>query len=509
MSATAIVQALNTNTVLRDSIGIYGWAAEQKARADRVLKYRRYYDGDHDVKLTAKMKEMLREQDTDSPFSDNYCELVVNKVTDRLKLEGVFADNDATTTWAGDTLRKNRIDALALSVHDAVVKDGDTYLLEEWDADNGYVRFTHEPAWDGTTGMLVLYDRANAPAPVAALKIWYVTSFETVTAADGKPQTQTRDDVRVNVYYADRIERYVTTGGSLQPVTSTGDYEPGKQKNLLGRVPVVHFRYRSTQTDNYGRSKLRNIIPLQNVLNRTLVSMVMTSENTSFQRLVAKNVGTVPATVSPGGIMQIFDPEGSDAKASLDVLEAGEILPFTDQANWTINQIATIGNTPLPGWEMSGESGEAKKQREEGLIGEVGRATVNIGNSWEDALKLAHAIQATYSSTPPAYEEMTARWGSPQVRNDTEVIDNALKVKDTIPYEEYLRIIAPVYKWDEAKITQILAAKEKEDDARMARLQIPTVPPFNSRQPGNMTQNVQPGQQQALPVPVGQGVAAR
>lgn len=503
MTVTAIVQALEANTVLRNSIGIYGWAADQKAKAERVKKYRAYYDGDHDVKLTDKMKVMLREKDVDSPFSDNYCALVVDKFTDRLRLEGVIADTEAATTWAADTTKKNRLDALALSIHDAVAKDGDTFLLEEWDADAGYVKMTHEPAYDGTSGMVMLYDRANAEKPVAALKIWYITRYESVTGADGTPQTQTRDDVRINVYYDDRIERYVGTDGTLQPVTAAGDIRPGVQPNPLNRVPVIHYRNRSTQTDNYGRSELRNVIPLQNVLNRTLVSMVMTSELTSFQRLLYKNVMNVPDTVSPGGSIQIFDPEGEPGvKADAEVLKAGEIVPFTDQANWTINQIATITSTPLPGWEQSGESGEAKKQREEGLLGKVRRAQVGIGNAWEDALKLAWDIQSTYSSKPPAYKEFTAKWGSSEVRNNTEIIANAILIREFIPREEFYRIIAPVYGWDESTIKKMTTDMDAEQEARTARLGVPMIQP-GQRQAGNM-QNMQPQQQpiQAQPAPI-------
>lgn len=498
MSVTAIVQALNTNTALRETLGIYGWADAQKKRAALVEKFRKYYDGDHDVKLTAEMKKMLREQDSESPFSANYCALVVDKFTDRLRLESVIADTKQATEWAATLLRRNRIDALSLSVHDSTAKDADSYLLEEWDPENKYVRMTHEPAYDGTCGMVMLYDRANAEQPVAALKIWYVTNYETVNG-----NTVTRDDVRVNVYYADRIERYLVASGTMAPVEGKGDIRPGVQENKLNRVPVIHFRNRSTQTDNYGRSEIRNVIPLQNVLNRTLVSMVMTAENTSFQRLVVKNVGTMPETVSPGGYLEIKDAD-DNRKADITTLEAGQITPFTDEANWTINQIATITSTPLPGWEQSGESGEAKKQREEGLLGKVKRAQVGIGNAWEDAVKLAWQIQATYSSAPPAYEEFTAKWASSEVRNNTEVIANAMLIREFIPYIDFLRIIAPVYGWSEMTIKEMVTTKQDEDEARMARMSLPQIVP--GQRPGNVPPNVQSGQQQPQQ---GQGMAAR
>lgn len=465
MSTAAMIGALQLNIGLRQRLGIYGWAQEQKTRADLIAKYRRYYDGEHDVKMSDAMKRMLRETDANSPFSANYCELVVDKMTDRLLLTGIVADNDAATSWAAGLLRDNRLDALQSSVHESVIKDGDTFMLVDWDA-AGRVRLTHEPAYDGSQGVVVLYERSADDMPELAMKVWYTTEFD--------ERGDAVDVARVTVYYKDRIERYTGKGGTMSPVVSDNDIQPGVQKNPLNRVPVIHFKNKGTKVTNYGRSELRAAVPLQNVLNRTLVSMVMTSENTSFQRLLAYNF-IPPETVSPGGWIQINDPEGDDGiKAKAEVLESGEIVPFVDQANWVINQMATITSTPLPGWEQAGESGEAKKERQEGLLGKIRRAHTQLGNNWEDTLKLAWEVQSTYGSRPPAYTELTAKWADAQIRNNAEVIANANAVRDYLPKEEYYRILAPVFGWTEDKIKQLSDMATTEEQARLARVGVPT-----------------------------------
>jgi hypothetical protein len=424
------------------------------------------------VKLSAEMKKMLRENDENSPFSANYCELVVDKMADRLLLQSVIADNDPATKWAADVLRDNRLDALQTSVHESVIKDGDTFVLVDWlPAENGQparVRLTHEPAYDGTQGMIVMYERTNADVPTLAMKVWYVTTMD--------EKGEAKDSVRVTVYYPDRIERYQgESAGGMMPVASTTDLtdRPGVQPNKLGRVPIIHFKNKGTQVTNYGRSELRAAIPLQNVLNRTMVSMVMTSENTSFQRIVFINV-TGPDTISPGGVINIPPIDGDDGlEGKVQVLESGEIVPFVDQANWTINQMATITSTPLPGWEQNGESGEAKKQREEGLLGKVRRAHTGLGNSWEDVLILASQVQNVYGTKPPVYKEFTAKWGAAEIRNNSEVIANANAVRDFIPRIEYYRILAPVYGWTEEKVKELAGMAEVEEQARLARLGVP------------------------------------
>lgn len=464
--SNAILSALSLNTQLTSRFGVDTWVNEQELRAKQVAKYRKYYDGEHDVKLTDAMKEALREKDTLSPFSDNYCELVVDQFADRLTLQGISADNEAATKWAGEILTDNRLDGLQTSIYNSTIMDGETFLLVDYFENK--VRFTHETAYDGSEGMLILYERTNATVPTLAIKVWLV-SVLTETVVNGQTQTALTDVTRTTVYYSDRIERYENG----VPITSPQDIRPGVQENPLGRVPVIHFKNKPSKRKKAGKSEIASVIPLQNTLNRTLVSMVMTSEYTAFQMLIAYGFDP-PTTVSPGGWIKVPQNEGDTGENKVDRVPAGSIEPFVAQANWIITQIATVSKTPLPGFEQSGESGEAKKQREAGMLAKIRSAHVSLGNAWEDVMRMAWDVQDTYGSRPPAYTQFTAKWVGAEVRNDSEVIANANAVREFIPRIEYLRLIAPVFGWTDQKIQEIADMSESEEKVRMARLGVPT-----------------------------------
>jgi hypothetical protein len=445
----------------------------QQTRAEMVAKYRRYAEGDHDARLTTEMRHLLSVKsnpDGSHPYNINYMELIVDTLVDRLNITGIDSDNDTATEWASKVLEDQRIDALQLGVHEAAIRDADTYVLADYDNEENKVRWTHEPAFDGTNGVLVFYETSASKYPFLAIKVWCVKGYD----------DKLIERVRCNLYFKDRIERqykdtYVENGinaaGDWLPFTEDGI--PATQKWLAGRVPIVHYKNKSTRYNNHGTSELKNIIPLQDTLNATNVSMVSTSQLTGFP--IRWGIGfEMPAALTPGMWIQIgASPVASDQRVELGTLEQGEILPFVQQAQFTIMQIATISRTPIP--ELvnadSAASGEALKQRESGLLGKIRRCHVSFGNSWEDLLDLTAKIQEAYGGDkPPPYKSLSARWESGEVRNDTEVIDNALKVWDKVGDKEGLRLIAPVFDYDEAKIEQILEEKAEQTEQEMQQM---------------------------------------
>lgn len=443
--STAEARALN----LRMSLD--AWAADQEERAAKVKLFREYAEGDHRADLTPEMAKMLRVRSADSSrFNDNYMDIVLSTMADRLTLRGFETDNEAATDWLVGVCETNRLDGLQGDVTTAALRDADTYLMASWDNDQKRVVWTHEPAYDGSSGMLVRHDPFNRVQ--VAIKVWQ-ESRETLG-----------DTTRVTVYYADHIERYI--GGAAGGLTRyEEDGEPWPAPLLYqGRpvgVPVVHIPNRGATYDAYGLSEIENAIPLQDALNRTLYSMVMTAELTGFGVRWAKGFRP-PAGIMPGTWIVIGE-DGLDKESVADVgmLPQGEIVPYIQQAQWLTSEIGKITRTPAPEFMGSDTaSGEALKQREIGLLGKVKRFQVAAGNRWEDLARLSWRMQAAFGSAPPSLEAVKALWDEAELRNDREVVENAKAMLDMGLVKEALRQMAPVFGWDNNKVEELYEERQ-------------------------------------------------
>lgn len=462
---------------LRMQMSLDAWAADQEMRGRKVALFREYADGDHRANLSAQMQRMLRISISDSMnrFNANYCDKIIQTEINRLRVSGFEAKSDGDSDdllaeWIGEILEANRFDGLQNEVHEAALRDADTTVMVSWDNDKQRVVLTHEPVWDGTQGMLLVFGPDNNVQ--AALKVWQ------------ESRESLGDTTRINVYYADRIEKYVEIGGG-----ALGRYEiesepwpavlPAINGEPLG-VPVVHFPNRMTGFTPYGRSEIENAIPLQDALNRTLTSLVMASELTAFQLKVAVGFDP-PADVAPGSWI-VIGKEGvdKDQRADAYVLESGQVVPYIQAADWLVGQIGKITDTPLPEF-MGGDvtSGEALKQREVNLIGKVQRFQTAIGNRWEDVLALAHRMHTAFGpKKPPAFVRFSCQWDSPEIRNDTEIVNNAKVLFDMGFEKEALRQMATVFQWDDAKIDEMMAERQSERANALASL--PALPSFGA-----------------------------
>lgn len=469
------------------------WADDMQTWGELIDLYRKYADGEHRAKLTTEMRQMLRISDSRmDQFNSNYCDLVVSTMADRLNVSTITADTPTGTKWSEDVMRDNRFDALMMDVHEATIRDGDSFVMVTFDNESQMPVMVHELAFDGVEGIIPIYDRTRTEM-IAAVKVWCWNNVD-----------------RYNIYYPDHVEKYSATGTAAEDGTTQyemKEHEPPANWAAVGQVPLIHFKNRARSRMTTGISELAAAVPMQDALNRTIVSMVMNAELTAFMNRVAKGFNP-PANLTPGSWIVIGGEGGltKDDVAEVDVLKQGELGEFIKQALFLIEQIGTVTRTPLPAF-MGGDSssGEALKQREIGLLSKVDKAQVKIGNSWEDTLNLAHRVQQAFGRTkPPKVERFDCRWKDAQVRNDTALIANAVLVADRIGDKWFIKTIAPVFGWSEADIEQIIKDKAASADARMASLgsQLPRFNNFNAPaggqqpQPGN---GQQPGQNNGQP----------
>ncbi len=253
------------------SLALARWqAADYDDQQRHYVALREWYDGDHKVPLTDRQREYLA-LNAGFPWSLNYLRLPVELCVERLTVTG-FDGPDSIGGDAGlldEWWTSNRMDALQSQVHRATARDGDTYVLVEWDRDTGRPRFSHEPAHDGDEGMKVHYLSNLRREMTMASKVWTESRFD-----DRGRLATTR---RLNLYLPDRLERYIERGKGWEPFEEPG--YPWPIPNPIGRIPVVHFRWRD-DGGNWGEAETEPLIPLQMALNKSVLDLLEAADKT-------------------------------------------------------------------------------------------------------------------------------------------------------------------------------------------------------------------------------------
>ena len=477
------------------------WQSEMQLRGELVALFREYYDGNHRLKLTNEMRKMMQITDERlDRYNSNYCEMVVSQMADRLTVDMIEAETPSpgsaslTTpdgrpappnaaqvkqvnpaqVWADDLLKENRFDGLQIDVREAALRDGVTFVMSELVKDGTTERifWAHELAWDGDCGTMVIYDRQGREI-VAGVKVWYEGDYR-----------------RANIYYRNSTERYkyervtIEENGQKKEemqLLSIGGEETSRDSQEPG-VPIIPFFNKSKN----GSSELVNVIPLQDSLNSTLISMVMNALLTAFSLLFAKG-WQPPSGITPGMILNagILNTDGSpywneskdvaEAAAalnesySLERIQPGEVEPLIAQAEFLIKQIGTVSLTPVPGL-MGGDSqsGEALQERRIGQLGKVNAAQVRLGNSWENLIALAHSQQMIFgTSMPPESAGWSCRWKSAEIRNDTNILKAAELLQKWGFVREALRLLSrtTMVQYSEDDINTLM--NEQRGDAQL------------------------------------------
>lgn len=516
------------------------WQTDVQQQGDLVKLFREYYDGFHRMQLTTEMKAMLNISDTRlERYNINYCALIIDRMADRLNVAKFEAKStptpnpspvvtgegnpmpdtsvqemhtsdavDPAQEWVDELMEYNRFDGLQSDIAVAYLRDGLTFVSVHYDDALKRECFYQEDAYDGDTGVIVVYKRGSSEI-AAAVKIWYdvpPTPEETVNG-----ETNTSKYKRVNVYYPNRTDKYEVRDGAMTP------YDDGKEPSPLeGKapgVPIVPFYNKG------GISELVNIIPLQDSLNSQLVDLVMAGRLTAFSIFFGVNV-EVPQALTPGMTVfknvidsttkQVLMPqnlEEAQAQAAylgvskLERIQGGDLSQIISGIDTIITQIGVISSTPLPG-QMGGDSssGESLKQREIGMLGKLTRAQVQIGNSWEDVIYLAAAQQNVFGFRfAPALEEVNTRWKSAELRNDADVLKLFQLLNDAGYERAALRALAQsgLANWSEDDIKRMMDEKAKDVASKLdqamggvngfGNLSVPTMSPLNF----NVTSSVQ------------------
>ncbi len=416
--------------------------AEQTQEGDLVQLYRDLYDGVKGPVLTDRMQEYLGTGDNVSDNVDfliNFMPLVVDVPAERLEVEGfdVTGNDAAEALLAGDEgllqrwWKQNRMDAAQLDVNVSARRDGETFVLVEWDNTNGRPRLVHELKYASGTaeGMKVHRDPGDRHVIIAASKRWQDY------AADGEPVR------RRNLYYADRVEKYVMdtsfdgtqydeagwvpyietdpdTGVELPWPRPWVDPDTGEP---LG-VPVVPFTYGGAGFAG-GVSAIERARGAQYARNKADIDLLAAADAAGFPMDVLLG-DTFPDDTAwgPGHVVSIEGKPTSETTPSFMRLPAADLMPMIETSMHFTRAVAQVSRVPLSYFQISRQqqSAEGMQQNDASLLALVRAWSKGMGNSWEDVMALAVRLHNAFGDGDAVEGEylLDTVWRDIEIRNE-------------------------------------------------------------------------------------------
>lgn len=302
-----------------------------------------YYDGEQPMMYTnTRLREVFK--DLDSYFAENWCSVVIDSTKDRVNLRNiqVLKDAKAAKAWS-EMWQRSQLFLESDDVHeDAMV------------ASEGYVI-----AWVDDDGKVDAY--ANDPR---MCHLFYDAEFPKVKRYGAKWWVDDRGYLRMTLYYADRLEYYRSQSLYSKESKTAESYKnlvkiQDDAKNPFGEVPVFHFR----QSRRKSKSDLKNVIPLQNGVNKLLNDMLVAAEYGAFkQRFIISNAEVQGKLKnSPSEIWDLPAGDGIGQQTQVGQFENTELSNYIGAIDNLATAISSITRTPKHyffsvGSNLSGES---------------------------------------------------------------------------------------------------------------------------------------------------------
>jgi len=366
------------NTHIEEAIHNFRTAGARYARTER------YYRGDHDLafateKFANTFGSLFRE------FALNLCPVVCDAIRDKLRITGFAARSrtddqiDDPAVRASDVWHRNRMPVRSGEVHREALINGDAFVIV-WPDESG------EPAIypNRAANCYAVYDDDHPGRIVRAAKYWRTLDRNT----------------HLNLYYPDRIERYITVkpGDAFLPeakeFTTAGD----PVSNPFGIVPMFHFA-NNAEIGSFGRSELDAAIPIQDGLNKSVLDMLVAMEFSAYRQrwaagieIAYDNDGNAVAPFK-AGVDHLWITENPNARfGDFDTAALDQFIKVKD--SFRID-LASVTGTPmyylLP-HTRGFPSGESLTRAEARFIAKIRDRQAVFGHVWSEVMEFALRI---------------------------------------------------------------------------------------------------------------------
>ncbi len=391
--------------------------------SERVNGYRLYedfYDGQQRTMLVDRAWTYL-EASTGVKFCENIVETAIDKAARRFHVSGFqVEDDEAASDWLTQRLwgKQNELQGI---VHSEVPKLGDGFVAVTWDTRRKRPRLT----WNRPHLCKAVYDEDGEG--LYTVKKWSTTRRG--------PQNELGRLVwRLNIYYPDRVEKWFSAdseGEQWAPWQDQGDTAWPVPWTVSGLLPangseaedglgilLKHFREKP-KGRNYGRSRVRSMIPYQNELNKQVLDLFYVMDAQGWPRQWVTGVSDTEAIkYAIGDILRLADKD-----AKVGQLDSADPRPSLEAIDATMRRFSAKTDTPL--FDLikgTPPSGEALKTAVMGQTAYVEDSQATQGHTWEATVSLGWHLASLYGDdTVPTFNaeaDVTTQWESTEPRSE-------------------------------------------------------------------------------------------
>ena len=391
------------------------WRARfTKRLADRAHvndEIERYVNGDHPTAFaTSKYREAFGAML--SPLRDDWISVVVEAATERLAVVGLRGPSRDETgdALAWDIWQENGLDARVPMGFDEAVKYGSAYLVVS--------------PGDGPEDAPVILVLPSSRAVVER-----DPSRPTERAAGAHMWSEPDGTAHAVVWTRDERVEWATGDASTLRAWEVVDRSP----NPLGVVPIIPLPNRPSLRNPDGVSDVRDVLPLQDVVNKLAADMVVASEYVAFPQRWATGleIPTDPTTGKPvasfiSAINRLWTVEDQDIK--FGEFSAANLANYADPIELVVRHIAAHTRTP-PHYLMGNivnASAEALKAAEAGLVSRVRAKHLTFGEGIEEAIRISFLIAG--DEERGSFTGWETIWRDPETRTEAERVDALTKL---------------------------------------------------------------------------------
>jgi SPP1 Gp6-like portal protein len=433
-----------------------------KAKQDPYNTLFQYYDGEQPLVYTAtRLKDIFK--DLDAYFAENWCSVVVDSTRDRINLREINVQGSAQKRWK-EIWEASEISLESDDVHEAALVAGEGYFIAWPDEDDLMQGYHNDPR------LVHLFYYKSEPRKKKFAAKWWVDEGEKLS---------------MTLYYADHLEYYRSRNKAknVQEFTSLEPLKTPTADNPYGQVPVFHYRLGQRKV----KSDLKNVVPIQNGINKLLTDMMVAAEYGAFpQRYVISNA-TVNGKLknAPSEIWDLPAGDGIGQQTQAGQFAATQLDNYLKGIDDLATAISSITRTPKHYFFSIGSnlSGEALIAMEAPLNKKAQDRIDRFIPVW----KQVTLFMLTASGEAVKPEEVNAMFDKPEtVQPYTQAQTRQLNVTAGMPLVTILREEGK----SEAFINQMQKDKAEEDTAKqtsLAKSMLEAERRFNA---GNLPTNV-------------------
>jgi len=355
--------------------------------------------------------------------------LVVDSIEERLDVEGFRLADDAdpdSELW--ETWQRNNLDEDSQQAHADALIHGRSFATV-WADDQGAPLISIESALQ----VFVEHHPATRER-LHALKLW---------------KDPNEDRHRAVLYLPDSVTHWTSKG---KGVTSVGEgwTQTESLDNPLGVVNVVPIVNRPRRMKPHGRSELQPLLPMFDGINKLATDMMVSSEFHAMPRRVATGVEIAEEPVLDTQGQPTFTDDGEpitkpvnpfdrtpgrtwiveSPEAKVSQLPEADLRNFLEGIKTLAFLIAALAGLPPHYVSLASttnpSSAESIKSAEASLVKRVTRRQRSFGGSWEDVMRLAHAVK--YGNVPEEMQRLETVWRSAETRTFAQDVDAAVKL---------------------------------------------------------------------------------